>query len=84
MVQLVGFRDACLRLGFEPEFWRAHVRAILVGLLNDGLFRERFTVNGFSADDAGKQAMRDHVRNLTDDALQAELRQRFVESSFGG
>lgn len=78
-----AFADACLRLGIEPDVWRNEIRAILLGMLNDGLFRGRFPVNGFSADEAGKQAMRDHVRTLPDDQLQAELRRRYADTNFG-
>jgi hypothetical protein len=64
-----AFCDACLRLsarmGTIPvEFWQGVGRGILLGLLNDGLFRRRFTVNGFTADDVGKQQARDYVRLL--------------------
>ena len=41
-------------------------RAVLPGTLNDGLFRQRFTVVGFSADASGKQAMRKHANDLPD------------------
>lgn len=78
-----AFCDACLRLDIEPQYWRGHIRALLLGLMNDGLFRGRFPVSGFTADDAGRQAMRDHVRNLTDAELQGELRKRFADTSFG-
>jgi hypothetical protein len=77
-----AFHDACLRLDVHAEFWRGHCRALLLGLMNDGLFRGRFTVTGFSADEAGKNAMQTHVRQLADDDLQAELAKRFVESGF--
>jgi hypothetical protein len=45
----VAFGDACLQLGFEPQIWQAHLRAILLGLFNDGVFRGRFTVTRFPA-----------------------------------
>ena len=68
-----SFTDAALRLDENDAFWLGHSRALLLGLMNDGLFRERFTVNGFTADDPGKADMRTHVRNLQDDDIQAEL-----------
>lgn len=78
-----AFADACLRLGIAPTFWRNHTRAIVLGLMNDGLFRERYPVVGFAADAAGKEAMREHVRTLPDDQLQQELARRFVDSGLG-
>jgi hypothetical protein len=77
-----AFNDACLRLNINLDLWHGHTRALLLGLMNDGLFRGRYTVNGFSADAAGKEAMRTHVRGLPDDQLQAELVRRFVDSGF--
>ena len=51
-----AFGDACLRLGFEPELWRAHLRAILLGLLNDGVWdsREPERLERFGKDDRGE------------------------------
>ncbi|MEK6233227.1 MAG: hypothetical protein N2C14_00795, partial [Planctomycetales bacterium] len=72
--------DACLRqtTPIHPEFWRGHMRAILLGLLNDGVIRERFPVDGFSkADPQVAQKMKDHVIALNDNDLQAELASRF-------
>jgi hypothetical protein len=81
-----AFADACLRLA--PEIttipaadWQALSRAILLGLLNDGVFRKRYTVTGdFTADDAGKQAMRNYVQAVPADGLLAELAKRCKES----
>lgn len=77
-----AFADACLRVGITPDFWHGHIRAILLGLMNDGLFRGRFAVTGFSADEQGKADMRAYVRSLPDDEVQGELVKRFVDSSF--
>ena len=74
-----AFGDACLRLEIERTFWRGHLRAILLGMLNDGVFRGRFTVTGFEATEGARQAMNDHVRALEPDNLVAEAAQRYRE-----
>jgi hypothetical protein len=75
-----AFADACLRLDLEPTFWRGHLRAILLGMLNDGIFRGRFTVVGFEPTESGREAMTAHVRALGPDNLVAEAAQRYRES----
>ena len=55
-------------------------RAVLIGLLNDGLFRRRFKVVGFSPDPAGTQAIRSFVSSLANADLLPELAKRFVDS----
>jgi hypothetical protein len=79
----MSFVDACLRLTGETAFWNAMARGVLMGMLNDGLFRGRLTVVGFTADLAGKVALRAHLNTLPDSALAAEMRQRFVDSGVG-
>ncbi len=77
--------DTILREASDNEvgaFWKGHVRAILLGMLNDGLFRGRFSVSGFTSDEQGKADMRAHVKGLEDDALQPEMAKRFRESGF--
>jgi hypothetical protein len=78
-----SFADACLRSGVDKQFWKGLIRAILLGMMNDGVFRGRFHVTGFTPDDAGKEAMRVHVRSLDDAGLQPELIRRFVDSGLG-
>lgn len=77
-----AFADACLRLGIDVAFWRALIRAILVGLCNDGLFRGAFTVTGFGSGSrsARQAAVLAHVRGLADGDLQRELRRRYQDS----
>ncbi len=79
-----GFGDACVRLslttGISSEFWFGMSRAILVGLLNDGLFRGRFTVTGFTPDADGKAAVLNHVQGISDSDLQNELISRLRDS----
>ncbi len=78
-----AFADACLRAAeaaIPKEFWIGLGRGILLGLLNDGLFRHRFAVRGFTADDAGRQAMRDFARRLAPDKVAAELAARYRDS----
>jgi hypothetical protein len=75
-----SFADACMQLEISTEFWLFYMRAILCGLLNDGLFRERFEVQGFEATADGRLAVFQHAQGVADADLRAELRQRFVES----
>lgn len=75
-----SFADACLQLEISAEFWRFYLRAILCGLLNDGLFRERFEVKGFEATPQGRLAAFQHAQDVADADLRGELRKRFVES----
>lgn len=78
-----AFSDACLRSGIDVDFWKQEMRAIFAGLMHDGLFRGRFAVRGFSADDAGSAAILEYVRGLADPDLQLELRTRFSDSGVG-
>jgi hypothetical protein len=79
-----AFCDACLRLAASPgipaSFWNGMARALLVGLMNDGLIRGRFTVVGFPASLAGQDALEQFVSDLPDDQLAGELRRRFRDS----
>jgi ferritin-like protein len=77
---LAAFAEACLRLQIAVEFWTFMMRPILCGLLNDGLFRHRFHVEGFTATDAGREAVFAFVQQVPDDELPAELRRRYVQS----
>ncbi len=83
-----AFSDACLRLAattaVPAEFWFGMFRVQLVGLVNDGLFRGRFTVNGFEATPQGKSDIRTRFVGLPDSDLAAEARSRFVASGIGG
>lgn len=75
--------DTILRAASDHQivaFWNGHVRAILLGLMNDGLFRQRFSVVGFTADEQGKADMRTHVKDLADDDLQPEMSRRLRDS----
>lgn len=77
--------DACLRQAapLHPEFWRGHIRAILLGLLNDGVHRGRFPVNGFSSSDPDvSRRMREHVQGVNDSQLQQEMAARFTATDF--
>jgi Ferritin-like len=77
---LSSFADACVQLEISTEFWLFFTRPILCGLLNDGLFRGRFPVQGFQATPEGQMAVFQHVQNVADADLRAELRQRFVDA----
>ncbi len=77
--------DACLRAStpIAPEFWRGHIRAILAGLMNDGVVRGRFPVDGFDASDPDVSCrIREHVRGIPDGELQKELLARFRRTEF--
>lgn len=77
---LSSFADACVQLDISTEFWLFFMRPILCGLLNDGLFRGRFPVQGFQAIPEGRMAVFQHVQDVADADLRAELRQRFVDA----
>ena len=88
-----SFAEACVTLGSSPaspavaipvEFWRGMQRALLVGMLNDGLFRGRFPVNGFPAGATGQAAVKAFVQALPDSQLKAELRTRALDSGLAG
>jgi Ferritin-like len=79
---LSAFAEACLRLEISAEFWVFYMRAILCGLLNDGLFRGRLTVQGFQATPEGRLAVFQHAQAVADADLPAELRRRYMESGF--
>jgi len=77
--------DCCIRLTppVQPTFYSAMMRAVMLGLMNDGLFRERFPVIGFSKDDPNASAaLRQHVLSIPDDMLDEELTRRFRDTSF--
>lgn len=81
-----AFADACLRQGspLPVDFWSAMLRVILAGLINNGLFRGRFPVQGFSRDAAGAAAINLHVRSLNDNELASQLIRRFQDSHLPG
>lgn len=75
-----AFAEACVRLEISTEFWLFYMRAILCGLLNDGLFRKRFSVQGFAETPERRLAVFQHAQNIADADLPGELRKRYVES----
>jgi hypothetical protein len=77
---LAGFAETCLRLSIAADFWTFMQRPILCGLLNDGLFRRRFVVQGFEATDAGRQQVFEHAQEVADADLSTEIRQRYLDS----
>ena len=79
---LSAFAEACIRLEISAEFWVFYMRAILCGLLNDGLFRGRLTVQEFEATPDGRLAVFQHAQTVADADLPAELRRRYMESGF--
>jgi len=79
---LSAFAEACVGLEISAGFWVFYMRAILCGLLNDGLFRGRLTVQGFEATPEGRLAVFQHAQAVADADLPAELRRRYLESGF--
>jgi hypothetical protein len=75
-----AFAEACLRLDVSADFWRFYTRAILCGLLNDGVYRGRFKVQGFTADPEGYLKIYAYSQQVADADLPAELRARYVQS----
>jgi hypothetical protein len=79
-----AFTDACMRIApstsIPADFWTGLSRGILLGLINDGLFRGRFTVSGFTSDDVGREAALQHAQSLAATDLPSELTTRLVES----
>jgi hypothetical protein len=77
---LGAFAEACVQLGVSAEFWTFLQRPILCGLLNDGLFRGRFHVDGFDATPEGREAVFAFVQEVTDADLPGEIRKRYARS----
>jgi hypothetical protein len=75
-----AFADGALRSNVQTEFWYVECRAILVGLLHDGLFRGRFNVQGFSPDSAGSAGILALARGVREGELSRELRTRYAQS----
>jgi len=72
--------EACITLNVASEFWSFFTRGILCGLLNDGVFRGRYTVNGFAATTEGQLAILKFVQQIPVADLPSELRHRYAES----
>jgi hypothetical protein len=81
-VELV--RGCRVQREISTEFWLFYMSAILCGLLNDGLFQERFEVRGFEATLEGRFAVFQHAQKVAAAGLRAELRKRFVKSGCSG
>lgn len=79
--RLSAFANACVHLEISTEFWVFYMRAILCGLLNDGLFRHRFPVVGFEATPEGRLAVFQHAQDIADAELPGELRKRCADSN---
>jgi len=82
-----AFIDACCRLSATAAevpitFWNGMARMVLIGLLNDGLFRGRFPVTGFTPDPQGKNSIRQHALAIPISDLTAELMLRCREGKF--
>lgn len=74
-----AFADGCLRQGIDGNYWNVAARAILVGLLHDGIFRQRFRVLGFEATAQGSAAAVEHAAGLSDAQIISELAQRCAQ-----
>ncbi|WP_321473689.1 ferritin-like protein [uncultured Paludibaculum sp.] len=75
-----SFAEACIRLDVVAEFWRFYMRAILCGLLNDGVYRKRFNVRGFSPVEEDHLKIFEYCQRVPDADLTAELRSRYADS----
>ncbi|MCP4580566.1 MAG: hypothetical protein GY839_03040 [candidate division Zixibacteria bacterium] len=75
-----AFADACLRLDIELLFWQIETRAVLIGLLHDGLFRGRFNVEGYSPTDAGAESIIKDISSIHDDLLIEVLLEKMIQS----
>lgn len=78
-----AFADICIRRDIDKSFWLTHAKAVLVGLLNDGLFRGRFSVLQFTPDEAGKVDIENTVSSLQDADILSELATRYRDSGIG-
>jgi hypothetical protein len=79
-----AFADGCIREGVADVFWQDYARAVLAGLMHDGLFRGRFTIQGFDpADPQTPDRVRASVRQLPAANVPTELARRFRESGLG-
>jgi hypothetical protein len=77
---LCAFAEACVRLDISAEFWTFFQRPVLCGLLNDGLFRGRFRVEGFDATPEGREAIYAFVQQVAETDLPGEIRKRYAGS----
>jgi len=75
-----AFAEACIKLDISSDFWTFYMRAILCGMLNDGVFRQRFTVRGFSATNENHLSIFTHCQSIADRELPNELRSRYRDS----
>ena len=74
-----AFAAASIRHDELAADWKLLSRAILVGLLADGVFRQRYEVQGFSSNQE-VEAILNHVAGLSDAQVQSELLRRYRES----
>ena len=76
--------DACLRSSMESlhDFARTLGRGVLVGLINDGLFRKRFPIAGFDLEEGTKKKIREYVDRVDKSKLQQEFLRRFRQAEF--
>lgn len=79
----LGFAEGARRLGRDAGFWETFTKSILLGMMNDGVFRGRYPVQGFTADADGREAMRAYIAGLGADQLTGESRRRFAASGLG-
>ena len=73
-----AFVEAAVRRQIEPQFWLFLLRAILCGLLSDGLERGRFHVERFAPGQT--DAIFHYVQTISDAHLLPEIRRRYAQS----
>jgi hypothetical protein len=73
-----AFVEAAVQKNIDPSFWRFLLRAILCGMLSDGLERGRFTIEGF--DKGRPEEIFAFVQQIAESDLLPEARRRYVQS----
>jgi hypothetical protein len=73
-----AFVEAAVRIKVNADFWYFLSRAILCGMLSDGLERGRFAVTGFAK--GHPEDVFSFVQRVAEEDLLPELRRRYVQS----
>jgi hypothetical protein len=73
-----AFVESAVQKNVDPDFWRFLLRAILCGMLSDGLERGRFTVEGF--DKGRPEEIFAFVQQIAESDLLPEARRRYAQS----
>ena len=61
-----GVGMAAIESGFEVDAWLALSKAVMIGIIHDGIFRRRFSISNYDPASADTpQRVRDDIRDLT-------------------